>query len=44
MKKLLLILLLVCFPVNSATHFSWDEWIKETIFGEEIIEDGSDFI
>ena len=44
MKKLLLILLLVCFPVNSATHFSWDEWIKETVFGEEIIEDGSDFI
>ena len=44
MKKLLLILLLVCFPVNSATHFSWDEWIKETIFGQEIIEDGSDFI
>ena len=44
MKKLLLILLLVCFPVNPATHFSWGEWIKETVFGEDIIEDGSDFI
>ena len=34
----------MCFPVNPATHFSWGEWIKETVFGEEIIEDGSDFI
>ena len=34
----------MCFPVIPATHFSWDEWIKETVFGEDIIEDGSDFI
>ena len=44
MKKLLLILLLVCLPVSSATHYSWNEWIKETVFNDKEITGDSQFI
>tara|TARA_B100000424_G_scaffold252067_1_gene228089 strand:+ start:5679 stop:6395 length:717 start_codon:yes stop_codon:yes gene_type:complete len=44
MKKLLLILLLVCLPVSSATHYSWNEWIKETVFDDKEITGDSQFI
>ena len=42
--SLILVLLLSPNTIQTATHFSWNEWIKETVFGDEEIKDGSDFI
>ena len=42
--SLILVLLLSPNTIQTATHFSWNEWIKETVFGDEEIQDGSEFI
>lgn len=42
--SLILLLLLSPNTIQTATHFSWDEWIKEEVFGDEEIQDGSEFI
>ena len=42
--SLILVLLLCPNSIQTATHFSWNEWIKETVFGDEEIQDGSEFI
>ena len=35
MKILLLLLLLLPISLSSETHFSWEEWIKDTFLNEE---------
>jgi sulfur-oxidizing protein SoxY len=42
--SLIFILLLSPNATQTSTHFSWEEWIKEVVFGDEEIQDGSDFI
>ena len=37
MKILLLLLLLLPTSINSATHFSWEEWIKDAVFGDDVV-------
>ena len=42
--SLILVLLLSPNTIQTATHFSWNEWIKEPGFVDEEIQDGSEFI
>ena len=38
MKILLLLLLLLPISLSSETHFSWEEWIKDTFLNEDFIK------